>query len=98
VRDEENSEEEENEGDKSFFFKNVKDLHLPALRNFEAMDHIYDHMRQKTEDNLLRLEPLIKRQLNSLYYERKVSLYMLTKERKKQEAQDVERMLQKTKK
>lgn len=40
----------------------------------------------------------MKSKLQNLYYDRKVSLYMLTKERKRQEEQDVERLLQKTKK
>jgi len=34
---------------------------LPALRNFEAMDLIHDQMKQKTENGIVKVEPLIKK-------------------------------------
>lgn len=55
------------------------------LRNFEAMDHIHERMRMRADEGLTKLEPLIKKQLHSLYFERKANLYTLTQEKKRQE-------------
>ncbi len=89
-------ENEEEEDDQGFF--NMKRSGLPALRDFEAMDLIHDNMKKKTENGLMKVEPLIKKQLRSLYYDRKVSLYTLAKEKKIKDDRDLERLLGKTQK
>ena len=71
---------------------------MPNLRNFEAMDLIHDQMKQKVDNGIVKVEPLIKKQLRSLYYDRKVSLYLLTKEKKIKDNKDFEKILQKTRK
>ena len=40
-----------------------KEVHdgRPPLRNFEAMDHIHERMRNRAEEGLTKLEPLIKK-------------------------------------
>ncbi len=47
----------------------------PMLREFEAIDLIHERMRNRTDDGLNKLEPLIKKQLHSLYYDRKINVY-----------------------
>jgi D-ribose pyranose/furanose isomerase RbsD len=71
---------------------------LPALRDFEAMDLIHEQMRKKTENGLVKIEPLIKKQLKSLYYDRKISMYLLNKEKKIQDNKDLEKLIKKTQK
>jgi hypothetical protein len=48
------------------------------------------------DDGLNRLEPLIKKQLHSLYYDRKVNVYQLTKEKRKLDDLNIERLYKKT--
>lgn len=62
--------------------KNEKKGEMHPLRNFEAMDHIHERMRARADEGLIKLEPLIKKQLNTLYYEKKTNLYALTKDKK----------------
>jgi len=52
--------EDEDEGDGQVFF-NMNRKGLPALRDFEAMDLIHDQMKLKTENGLMKVEPLIKK-------------------------------------
>jgi hypothetical protein len=52
--------EDEDEGDGQGFF-NMNRKGLPALRDFEAMDLIHDQMKLKTENGLMKVEPLIKK-------------------------------------
>lgn len=68
----------------------------PPLRNFEAMDHIHERMRTRAEEGLTKLEPLIKKQLHALYFDKKANLYTLTQEKKKADELNVEKLIQKT--
>ena len=68
----------------------------PVLRNFEAMDMIHERMRERTKEGLQRLEPLIKKQIHSLYYEKKPNIYILTQEKQRMDDLNVERLLKKT--
>ena len=68
----------------------------PVLRNFEAMDLIHERMRTKTDEGLNKLEPLIKKNLHSLYYDRKINVYMLSQEKKRLDDLNVERLFKKT--
>ncbi len=72
----ESEEEEHGQTNEDFFGK--KPTEGPKLREFEAIDLIHERLKQKTDDGLGKLEPLIKKQLHSLYYDRKVNVYMLT--------------------
>lgn len=65
------------------------------MRNFEAMDQIYQRVRNRTNDGLTKLEPLMKKQAYPLYYEKKPNLYTLMKEKKKQDELDIEKFYQK---
>ena len=51
--------EDEEEDDQGFL--NMNRAGMPALRNFEAMDLIHDLMKLKTENGLVKVEPLIKK-------------------------------------
>ncbi len=51
------------------------------LKNFEVMDGIYQRMRHKTKDNIIKLDPILKQKTEELYYERKADLYSLMKEK-----------------
>ncbi len=92
------SESEEEESAKrttqDFFAK--KGNEGPKLREFEAIDLIHENLRKKTEDGLDKCEPLIKKQLHSLYYDRKANLYILNKEKRKLDDLNVERLIRKT--
>lgn len=68
----------------------------PPLRNLEAMDHIHERMRNRANEGLVKLEPIIRKQLHSLYYERKVNLYTLTQEKKRIDDMNVEKLMKKT--
>jgi hypothetical protein len=48
------------------------------------------------DDGLGKLEPLIKKQLHSLYYDRKVNMYQLTQEKRKLDEMNVEKLFKKT--
>ena len=91
------SEEEENHANmqttQDFFQKkNVG----PQLREFEAIDLIHERLRGKLDEGLVRLEPLIKKQLHSLYYDRKVNVYQLMQEKRKQDDLNIEKLFKKT--
>lgn len=66
------------------------------LKHFEVMDTIYQRVRNKTNDGLLKIEPIIKNQAHALYYEKKADLYTLLKEKKRQDDMSVERLYKKT--
>ena len=68
----------------------------PPLRNFEAMDHIHERMRNRAEEGLTKLEPIIRKQLHSLYYDKKANLYTLTQEKKRIDDMNVEKLMKKT--
>jgi hypothetical protein len=80
-------------------FKMLKKARLegaPPLRNFEAMDHIHERMRNRTEEGLTKLEPIIRKNLHSLYYDKKANLYSLTQEKKRIDDLNIERLIKKT--
>jgi hypothetical protein len=60
------------------------------------MDHIHERMKNRAEEGLAKLEPIIRKNLHSLYYEKKVNLYTLTQEKKRLEELNVERLIKKT--
>ena len=66
------------------------------LKNFEAMDMIHEKMRYRAEEGLIKLEPLIKKQLHSLYNEKKPNIYSLTQEKKRHDEANIERLIKKT--
>jgi hypothetical protein len=57
---------------------------------------IHERLRGKMDDGLGKLEPLIKKQLHSLYYDRKVNMYQLTQEKRKLDEMNVEKLFKKT--
>ena len=68
-----------------------------TLRNFEAMDYIHERMRNRVDEGLTKLEPLIKKQLHSLYFEKKPNLYTLAEEKRRLDKLDLEKLDKKTK-
>ena len=57
--------------------------HGKIVKNYEVMDLIYQRVRNKTNEGLKKLEPLMKKQVHSLYYQKKADMYLLMKEKKK---------------
>jgi hypothetical protein len=66
------------------------------LMNFEAMDIIYQRMRKRTNEGLTKLEPSMKKQANSLFYDKKADIYTLLKEQKRQDELDLQKLERKT--
>jgi len=60
------------------------------------MDGIYQRMRHKTKDNIIKLDPILKQKTEELYYERKADLYSLMKEKRRQDDYNVEKLIEKT--
>jgi len=68
-----------------------------GLRNFEAMDIIHERMRRKTDDGLTMLEPIIRKNLHSLVYEKKADLYSLHLEKQRLDDLNIEKLIARTK-
>lgn len=60
------------------------------------MDHIHERMRYRADEGLAKLEPIIRKNLHSLYYEKKITIYTLMQEKKRLEDLNVERLIKKT--
>ena len=71
-------------------------VQIEQPRNFEVLDSIYDKMRKKTNDSIAAVEPLIRKQAKSLYYNKKINLTNLEWEKKELDDQNVERLILKT--
>ena len=77
-------------------FKMLKQARLQGgggLRNFEAMDIIHERMRQKADDGLTMLEPVIRKNLHSLVFEKKPNLYSLHLEKKRLDDLNIEKLI-----
>lgn len=68
-----------------------------GLRNFEAMDIIHERMRRKADEGLTMLEPIIRKNLHSLVYEKKADLYSLHLEKKRLDDLNIEKLIAGTK-
>ena len=94
--DDEHSDDVQKENEPFKMLKKARQTGAPPLRNFEAMDHIHERMRNRADEGLAKLEPIIRKNLHSLYYEKKITLYTLTQEKKRLEDLNVERLIKKT--
>ncbi len=53
------------------------------LMHFEVMDGIFSRVRHKTKDSILKVDNILKSKPEELYYEKKLDLYTLLKEKKR---------------
>ncbi len=60
------------------------------------MDSIYHKVRSKTNEGLVKIDDILKKQAHNLYFEWKADLHVLLKEKKKQEEINIETYMKKT--
>eukprot|EP00347_Sterkiella_histriomuscorum_P021422 403334032 len=68
------------------------------LKSFEVMDSIYQRVRNKTNDSLIKVDGLLHSQARQLYYEKKADIYQLLKDQKRQDELSLQKYLDKTNK
>lgn len=66
------------------------------LKNFEVMDLIYQKVRHKTKDSIVKLDPILKSHTSELYYKRKADVYSLLKDMKRKDEANIEKLIEKT--
>ncbi|CDW81687.1 UNKNOWN [Stylonychia lemnae] len=64
------------------------------LKNFEVMDGIYQKVRNKTNENLHKLDGMLHIQAKELYYDKKADIYQLLKDKKKADEDDIQKFLE----
>ena len=57
------------------------------------MDNIYQRVRHKTKDSIVKLEGILRPKAEELYYEKKADLYSLMKEKRKIDEFNVEKLI-----
>jgi hypothetical protein len=53
------------------------------VKSFEVMDNIFNKVRHKTNDGIIKLDKELKTNARQLYYEKKADLYTMLKEKKR---------------
>lgn len=60
------------------------------------MDNIYQRVRNRTSDGLIKLEKEMRGNARELYYQKKTDLYSMMKDKKKNDEENVEKLIKKT--